>query len=119
MNFQKKTRNNATQFNAPYVSNPSIIFDKQTPRLFVQNIAGSLKTDVVRNQTELNRLIQFYTTINSSTKEEITRYFAMDIDQATSLSKELLQRKDLDYYNKLTFDFQDPELFKGNSDYKS
>jgi len=35
------------------------------------------------------------------------------------LSKELLQRKDLDYYNKLTFDFQDPELFKGNSDYKS
>lgn len=87
--------------------------------MFVQNLAGSLKTDLVRNQTELNRLIAFYSNINSSTNEEITRYFAMDIDQATSLSKELLERKDLDYYNKLTFDFQDPELLTRNSDYKS
>jgi len=119
INFQKKNKNDATQFNAPYVSNPSVIFDQQTPRLFVQNLAGSLKTDLVRNQTELNRLIAFYSNINSSTNEEITRYFAMDIDQATSLSKELLERKDLDYYNKLTFDFQDPELLTRNSDYKS
>jgi len=43
----------------------------------------------------------------------------MDIDNATMLSKELLQRKDLDFYNKLTLDLQDPALLKTNSDYKS
>jgi hypothetical protein len=94
--------------------------NSKSPKLFIRNIAGSLNTDTLQNQTELNRLIQFYTTIQTvAAKEEITRYFTIDIDHGAILSKELLERKDLNFYNKLTLEVQSPELFQSNSDYKA
>lgn len=68
---------------------------------------------------ELSRLIKFYTMVDNLKKDKTTRYFTLEVDSTILLSKELLQQKNLEYYNKLMFEIQEQELLKTFSDYKT